>query len=229
MPIPGVNKIFLGDQLLCDPSGGGPVIPRLRGAFDGRGEIIPPSSGVTNTWIQVHSGFAYDIMIYDVQAGSVGASYIELGSGASGSEVAQAIFHSNIRNNTDMPYGMFVPASTRIVMRQSASSWSLSRLLYVKTDTPGERAAAGAISGLAGGGTWTELATSPPLVDGVWITDLRSNGPGDFGFGPSGEEEAFALGNFYYDHPPIWWPPATRLVARQASGTAWVRWREHLR
>lgn len=219
---------------------------------------------LTTSWTQVTAGLSDAVLIYAVTAVGSGAGELEIGTGASAAEVVRATGVS-IRSTSDtaragasfLPWGVWVPASTRIAVRRAAGSSTSSQVLLHWVEAPtGEQVQAGAIRNVTfttstSPATWQQVAATPPLSGGVEVVRVVLEGTGsnaarpwgvEVGFGAAAAEVAASGAVSYIDgfefspagHPPIQWPTSTRMALRKnftntlGSTTFNVHWRESL-
>jgi hypothetical protein len=195
-----------------------------------------------NTWYEISAGISSPIVIYATST-SAASTLSQIGTGAAGSEVVRAIFRSvDTSVQIDLfPYGVYVPANTRIAYRRltgSTSSSSAQNIRYY-TVSSGTTAEFGQIERTFSGTSWVEVGSSPPLAGGVWVVGLDELGNQGitYAFGASGSEVVQtnvilnSPGGYNY-FPPFFWPPSTRLSLRAgnsaASNTIRTQWRETL-
>ncbi|NDD85815.1 hypothetical protein EBZ38_16260 [bacterium] len=230
--------------------------------------VVRFGASTGSVWTQLSASMPADSLILGVSVVSDTApspGLVSLGTGSAGSEVFRfRSFPTHLTTNTPassylhVPYGMFVPAGTRLAFHTeggltgSASQISVN---YVETST-GTQAQADIVtsSTVTPNSTWVQVAATPPLAGGVWVIGVyyggaRTSAPGSqvrFGTGASGSETAvtgYVNGSrWYYGSgitepqayiPPFWWPPSTRLAIQRdatpgADSQAVVFWRESL-
>jgi hypothetical protein len=209
------------------------------------------ASPANNTWYQVTAGLAYPVVIYAIghtsTIGSGASLPIEVGTGGSGSEVVRFSAVGDYANAINIPWGIYVPASTRIAVRSSnALAVNPMRFDFMCCEVAsGTATQAGRIAVTLSNTSWVQVAASPPLAGGVEIVGYSVN-VGDLvrtfelGFGGSGSEVAAtgALGGTNRVDsggpawiPPLTWPASTRLAVRCSgtlSATFTLYWRESL-
>jgi hypothetical protein len=228
------------------PVSQGVSVPNVLVAGDpmnlGQSSPLSLSSWSLNTWYEITPGISNPIVIYATVTESV-STLSQIGTGAAGSEVVRAIFRSidTSPKVSFLPYGVYVPANTRIAYRRltgSTGSPTAQRLRYY-TVSSGTEAEYGQIERTFSGTSWVEVGASPPLAGGVWVVSLDelSNQGIRYAFGAAGSEveQTNFIFNFAPDltfFPPFFWPPSTRLSLRGgtsgASSTIRTQWRETL-
>jgi hypothetical protein len=194
-----------------------------------------------NTWYQITAGHSSPMVLY-LTSSNVRDTYTQIGTGASGSEVVRAV-HRSIDLNTKnhlLPYGVYVPASTRVAYRRITADTSVSsQQSFASYEVAsGSSSQFNDISATLSGTSWIQVGTAPPVAGGVWVVGQQSTSaePVQYGFGASGSEVAQTalISNLSTDllyFPPFFWPPSTRLAIRSdASGSGVIRtlWRETL-
>lgn len=231
--------------------GGTPGNPLGAGDPLNMGSITFTPSGTNGVWDQVTASMPVDAVIFSVSAiGQSGATgdWCEWGTGSAGSEVVR-LAHARDAGaggglSVEVPWGMFVPAGTRVAFRRtrlsgttSASYSPRSGIRYVQV-TSGTQVEAGRSTpvSLPVSTAWTQIAATPPKAGGVWVTGVVGGYSTTFnvrlqlGLGGAGSEVAasgyvlsagdidmsVAINNIAAttNIQPIWWPASTRLAAR---------------
>lgn len=204
---------------------------------------------MTGAWVEMSSGLASAAVIHGISytdnTGNSGESDLQVGTGAAGSEVlrwkARIIEPPSGRQQFfAVPYGVAVPAGTRIAMKHTGSVYSTA--IYVVHYTPTSTLPAvaefaeTATAGLTGT-AWAEIGATPPITGGCWVVgfiglqNYNANTGTQFGFGAAGSEVA-ATGYIYGGErtfpgsnatvlmSPIWWASGTRLAARSDNASS---------
>jgi hypothetical protein len=203
---------------------------------------------MTGAWVEMSSGLASAAVIHGISytdnTGNAGESDLQVGTGAAGSEVlrwkARIIDPPGGRQQFfAVPYGVAVPAGTRIAMKHTAGAYNTA--IYVVHYTPATTLPAvaefaeTATAGLTGT-AWAEIGATPPITGGCWVVgfiglqNYNANTGTQFGFGAAGSEVA-ATGYIYGGErttgsnatalmSPIWWASGTRLAARSDNASS---------
>ena len=232
---------------------------------------IDPYPNVNGSYQQLTAGLPYPIIAYGFTAGNgaAGALFtstssvaVRLGTGAAGSEICRAVWNATILSSVQFttqndPFGVYIPANTRIALayywNPSSGQPSLLQLNYGRANREypmNLMEVVGTGNSITGSG-WNELGATPPVATGCWIVGhvMQSTSLGlqaiRYGFGAAGSETAVTA--FYQPSPgngtssgngtvmwfrPFWWPPGTRLAIQGNSGSrgfaGYTYWRDTL-
>jgi hypothetical protein len=214
-------------------------------------ELVP-----ANTWTVPMVITQIDYLNYNLSATSV--DVLEIGVGAAGSEISASpitrleanagLTITGTETQLVFPYGVYVPANTRVAWRHSSGgTWlfAVSALPVAagRTRRVGFVGAPQAGPFTAADGAWTEVAATPPVAGGCWIIGFGYVEISAFklGFGASGSEVPWTskelgknasnvagstrrYGSWQNGSTkpqwtnPVWWPAGTRLSVQNTSG-----------
>lgn len=247
--------------------GGAAANPLLVGDPLNAKSIVRFGASTASAWTELSASMPADSLVLGAYAVSNNAplpGLFSLGTGAAGSEVYRfrsTMTHlttdTNVGTWLHVPYGMFVPAGTRLAFHTEGGltgAGSQVSITYVETSTGTQaRADVTYSSTVTPNNTWVQVGATPPLAGGVWVIGFGYGGrisapPSQirFGTGGSGSETAvtgWVNGSKWYNGsglgdpqtyiPPFWWPPSTRLAVQRdatpsADGQAVIYWRESL-
>lgn len=253
-----------------------PSLAKCKHSPDGAAQLntdylaVDPYGSNNGVWIQFTSGLTYPIVIYGVSVSATSSALttntascaIRIATGPSGSESVRFVGTVTIMGSVQFgtlndPYGVYVPANTRIAVAYyySASSGTptLIQLNYGRANGSYPLATMEAVgSGSAyNGNTFTELSATTPISNGCWVVGhvLQGTSAGiqaiRYALGAAGSEvpvtaymqptsgNGTSTGNgttLWF--PPFWWPPSTRLSIQGSASTRGVQgytfWRSTL-
>lgn len=233
------------------------VNPLVMGSANNAKTVERTGSAVAATWVQMIASMPTNSVIYAASVYSTGFSGVaDVGTGGAGSEVIRMSWMrrgtTQIQEEwTPMPFGVYVPAGTRVAMRfaNALDGGSFAVLHYVDVSAGTQVEAGITPSGVAvNSAAWIQIDTAPPKAGGVYIVGFQWGHMGGvsrrlrLGFGSAGSEVAqtdYLQGNVFGSLgppvfiPPLRWPPSTRLAV-QADGVptgnydCQILWRESL-
>lgn len=240
--------VVVADWVLVSQGVEIPNMLRVANPVDMAEASVSASTSGTS-WLQVSAGLGTNAMILAARATQGIGEIMTIGTGAAAAEVVRGHHVSHTASTSQwvfQPFGIYVPASTRIAVRTAFSVTNLNPSLLWVPWTSGTPSEAGTSTVTMPGAStaWTQVATSPPIAGGVevigWTLSSGMNAGGiRFGLGAGGSEVVAAAGVTYPSAgaitwiPPFFWPPSTRLAAAKTSGTAGtptllIFWRESL-
>lgn len=184
--------------------------PTTTGTLTFSGTMTGGAGGV-GAWTQITASMPVDAMIVSVsyygESGIGGSGLLEIGTGASGSEVVRWVTNSSRDTSLryfpatpETPWGVYVPSGTRLAARRFRADGGGSNtganeitVHYVTATTPGTQVQAGWARVAAPNSTaWTEIAATPPVAGGVYVVGYiwQTAFAARLGLGASGSEVA---------------------------------------
>lgn len=210
-------------------------------------------SSLASSWNQVIASAANDLVIYGISGYNdtitPGGNTLQIGTGASGSEVirfATGIYQgTTAQQDPQVPYGVFVPAGTRVAVRSDGWSTNVAdtvTLHYANAQVTGVQVEAGVASVTLSGTTYVQVGATPPIAGGVEVIGYSCASPVIFGIGAAASEvaqtgtcAAFAASTTQPVQPmyipTFTWTSGSRLAVKStgaSTNTCYVYWRETL-
>jgi hypothetical protein len=195
---------------------------------------VGPTVGTLDVWYEVTAGLGSNVLIHAIslQDAPSPLTVVEVGTGAAASEVtrfAMSDMTSLAEITRPAPFGVYVPAGTRIAIRSAVNAGALTARLHYSVVTTGTQYQAGVarVSGLANSTAWQQVAATTPIAQDIYIIGVSKGlqaSPFRLGLGPAASEVAITgdvnpngIGGMPVDIPAVVWTNGTRLALQYPS------------